>query len=472
MGRLRKAGGVTVELIRKLSDVEAAFAYTHGLLKGNTQVTTWASVDALFGEAELEAAVRRWARRLPLLRARIEERDGSLWFREGPEPEPEQLRHGQLPAGATPEDLQGEELNDVLPTGGALWRLRAAADRRAGVTHLYFTRNHAISDGHSTGGTLRVLLEELFGAPEDAGPEPFSRNGDELTYRTPATDTPEAAAVPEAPADPIPFAVRAPWPERGAAFVPVDLTATESDAVKLYCRRRGLTVNQFFATALAESFALTTGRDEVDFFTAVSLRRRYAETEHLTDLGCYISVVRAPLRLDGAGFKDHAQAYRDGFRAADAAWRPVVREHREIRAAVEATAAADSSPGICITNVGPVDASLGAHVERVTGFRTVVNRTGANYGVVLHLSTFRGAFGLALSYGTPSVDRAVVEGTAKLLRERVALAAGAAPGEDPRPRPPYGSVASPAVPVARQRPAGRGRAARGSTPRTRPYAAG
>ncbi len=461
-----------MELIRKLSDVEASFAYTHGLLKGNTQVTTWVGVDALLGDAELRDAVERWARRLPLLRARIEERDGSLWFREGPRPEPEQLRRGPLPAGRSPEDLQGEELGDVLPTGGALWRLRAAADEKAGVTHLYFTRNHAISDGHSTGGTLRVLLEELFGTPSDGEPEPFSRNSDELTYRIPEADVPEAEAVPDAPVDPIPFAVRAPWPERGAAFVPVDLSAAESAAVKLYCRRRGLTVNQFFATALAESFALTTGRDEVEFFTAVSLRRRYAETEHLTDLGCYISVVRAPLRLDGGSFKDHAQAYRDGFRAADAVWRPAARDHREIRAAVEATAAAGSSPGICITNVGPVDASLGAHAERVTGFRTVVSRTGANYALVLHLSTFRGTFGLALSYGTPSVDRAVVDGTAKLLRERVALAVAAAPGEDPGPRPPYGSVAIPAGPAARPRPAGRGRAVRGSTPRTRPYAAG
>ncbi|MFH8787518.1 hypothetical protein [Streptomyces roseoverticillatus] len=463
-----------MELIRKLSDVEASFAHMHALLKGNTQVTTWISIDAPIGAAELGDAVRRWAHRLPLLRARIEERDGSLWFAAGPGPGPEQLRHGPMPAGRSPEDLLGEELNDVLPTGGALWRLRAAADVRAGVTHLYFTRNHAVSDGHSTGGTLRVLLEELFGAPGYAAPEPFSRNGDELTYTAPAPGAEGLPALPDAPAPGIPFAVRAPWEERGTAFVPVDLSPAGSEAVKLYCRRRGLTVNQFFATALAESFALATGRDEVEFFTAVSLRRRYTEEESLTDLGCFISVARAPLRLGGGSFKDHAEAYRNGFRAADAAWRPQARPHHEIRAAAAAAAAAGSAPGICITNVGPVDASLGAHAGRVTGFRTVVNRTGANYALVLHLSTFRGAFGLALSYGTPSVDPSVAEGTAKLLRERIALAAGAASGEDPRPRRPYGSVAIPAAAGLRPLPAAAGRApaARGTAPRTRPGAAG
>ncbi|WKU46050.1 hypothetical protein Q3V23_19385 [Streptomyces sp. VNUA116] len=465
-----------MELIRKLSDVEASFAYMHALLKGNTQVTTWMSIDAPLGAAELGDAVRRWARRLPLLRARIEERDGSLWFAPGPGPGPEQLRHGPVPAGHSPEDLLAEELNDVLPTGGALWRLRAATDEQAGVTHLYFTRNHAISDGHSTGGTLRVLLEELFGAPRNAAPEPFSRNGDELTYTAPAPGAEGLRPLPDAPGPVpgIPFAVRAPWEERGTAFVPADLSSAGSEAVKLYCRRRGLTVNQFFATALAESFALATGRDEVEFFTAVSLRRRYAEEESLADLGCFISVARAPLRLGGGSFKEHAEAYRDGFRAADAAWRPQARPHHEIRAAVAAAAAAGSAPGICITNVGPVDASLGAHAGRVTGFRTVVNRTGANYGLVLHLSTFRGAFGLALSYGTPSVDPSVAEGTAKLLRERLALAAGAASGEDPRPRRPYGSVTIPATQGLRPVPAaaGRGRAARGTAPRTRPGAAG
>ncbi|MGA5516083.1 SDR family oxidoreductase [Streptomyces pseudogriseolus] len=59
-----------------------------------------------------------------------------------------------------------------------------------------------------------------------------------------------------------------------------------------------MTVNQFFAAALAESFAVATGRTEVALFTAVSLRKRYTESATLPDVGCFINVLDVPLRLD------------------------------------------------------------------------------------------------------------------------------------------------------------------------------
>ncbi|MCZ1004664.1 hypothetical protein O1M63_53030 [Streptomyces mirabilis] len=59
---------------------------------------------------------------------------------------------------------------------------------------------------------------------------------------------------------------------------------------------------------------------------------------------------------------------------------PALRDHAVIRRAVEQTAAARSAAGICITNVGVVAPALGPHTARVTGYRTVVNRVGANYG--------------------------------------------------------------------------------------------
>lgn len=112
----------------------------------------------------------------------------------------------------------------------------------------------------------------------------------------------------------------------------------------------------------------------------------------------------------------------------DAAWRPPRRDHATIRRAVEEAAAAQASPGICITNVGIVDPALGPHANRVTGYRTVVNRTGANYGVVLHLAMFKGAFAMALAFGTPCMDRSTVEKVAQGLHERATH-----PGEFLRP---------------------------------------
>ncbi|MER5429006.1 hypothetical protein [Streptomyces sp. NPDC002588] len=179
-----------------------------------------------------------------------------------------------------------------------------------------------------------------------------------------------------------------------------------------------MTVNQFFAAALAESFAEVTGHSEVSLFTAVSLRRRYAESPSLPDVGCFIDVLNVPLRLDRDDLPGHARDYAAALARIDAAWRPPVREHAAIRWAVEEAAAARSAPGICITDVGVADPALGPHADPVTGYRTVVNRTGANYGVVLHLGSLGGTFRTALAFGAPSTDRATVRAVAKALHDR------------------------------------------------------
>ncbi|MFE4631318.1 hypothetical protein, partial [Streptomyces mirabilis] len=48
-------------------------------------------------------------------------------------------------------------------------------------------------------------------------------------------------------------------------------------------------------------------------------------------------------------------------------------------------------PGSASPLAGVVDPAHGPRTGRVTGYRTVVNRVGANYGVVLHLGTLGGA---------------------------------------------------------------------------------
>ncbi|MFD9335338.1 hypothetical protein ACFWBF_13155 [Streptomyces sp. NPDC060028] len=437
--------------LRELDDIEASFAYMHAELGGSTQVTTHLAVASLFGRAEFARAVEGWVRELPVLALRIRESaDGGLWFHTGPPPGPEQVRHGALPAGRSPRRVLREELNEVLETGGPLWRLRALEDVPGGVTHLFFTRNHAISDGFTTGVMAGALLGHLFGpAPQAAaGPAELPPHRPAFTYRPPRYEPPVAGAPAPPAAPPVSFDAVAPWAERRADYTALDLSASESAEVRAYCAEQGVTVNEFFATALAESFAAATGRTELDLFTAVSLRGRCEQERFLSDPGCRIGVIRAPLRLGDGGPAANAARYRSAFRAADTRWRPPARGHAEIREAVRALAGRDSAPGICITNVGVVDPALGPYAHLVSEFRTVVNRTAANYAVVLHLSTLRGAFGLSLAYGVPSVDRAVVLRTAELLRARAL---------DPRRPGP---------------PAVRGPAARGTARRTPVAAAG
>lgn len=405
-----------MRLVRRLSDVEASFAQVHALLAGTTQVATLVTVDGLFERRALTSGVRAWARRLPILRLRIVQEQDALWFAEGPDGvEPAQLRIGPLPSFLTPEDLLTQELNDVLAAGGPLWRLRVAADPASGRTHLLFVRNHAISDGYSTSWIVRELLDRLFAAarPTQDAHARVARNGDELTIRTPGGQPPQEPAASAA----LPFFARHHQPERAAGFQSLSFSPAESRAIKRLCTDGGITVNQFFAAALTEAFGSVTGRTELDFFTAASLRGRYQEEPALADLGCFITVLKQPVRADGLPLVAAARRYRAGFEAADAAWRPARRPHTEIRRSVLELGALEAFPGICITNLGVLDPALGPHAERVTAFRTVVNRTAANYAVVLHLSTFRGAFDAALAYGTPAMDPAVAADTARLLRE-------------------------------------------------------
>ncbi|MGW4140105.1 hypothetical protein ACWELV_25380 [Streptomyces mirabilis] len=239
-----------------------------------------------------------------------------------------------------------------------------------------------------------------------------------------------------------------------------------------------MTVNQFLAVALVDSYAEATGCAEVNLCTAVSLRRRYEESAELPDVGCFINVLNVPVRVGRGDPADEARDYAAAPARADAAWRPPLRDHAVIRRAVKETAAARSAAGICITNVGVVAPALGPHTARVTGYRTVVNRVGANYGVVLHLGTLGGAFTTALAFGTPSTDPAAVRAVAKALRDRMLRPAPprragvcrrGLPDEVFRPCPQCPQrPRSPRCP----RRAGPGRGGRGSARRTRRGAAG
>ncbi|WP_141662820.1 phthiocerol/phthiodiolone dimycocerosyl transferase family protein [Streptomyces sp. Wb2n-11] len=451
---------------RRLSDVEAAFAYSHALMAGTTQVTTRLSLRGAVPDAALERAVLRWEQDVPLLRLRIEERPDGLWFREAPGGQAGRLRCGPLPGARTPDDVLRAELNEILPTGGPLWRMRAV--RAAGETHLFFTRNHAISDGHSTGAVLRALLDHLpdhpgsdsghpdsdpdrgrasdpCPAPAGAGPfEDVHRlppDVDGLEYRPPFAPAPAAPPKAADPA-PVPFDAAAPWADRAADFTALELSARQTAELRTWCRAEGVTVNQFLGAAFAESWTRIAGRADIRLLTAISLRGRYPGP--LPDVGCFISVVGVPVAPHADGTAETARRYGAELRDADARWRPPRRGHAEIRRAVARTADAAEAPGICITNIGVADPAFGVHAGRVTGFRTVVNRTGANYGLVLHAATFAGALSLALAHGTPATGSATARAVARDLHALLL-----------RPGAPLG-VSPPAEPV----PAGRGSARR------------
>lgn len=403
--------------LRRLSGTEAACAYRHALTGGHTQAATRLTVAAVFSPAHVERAVAWWARGFRALSLRIVEEGGSLWFHEVPGFTPEQLRQ-EMCTAAVPgpgHDGSGDVLasgaGDVLTAAGPLWRLGVGHDPAAASTHLLLTCHPALCDGPSTARLLRALLDALLGQGAAGWGRPGYRHdpapdADELTYRPPPPPYPgpPAGLVP-APAPLAPRAARpksltpvpgtlgrtkSPGPITGAAeavaasggagcgVAPVSLTARQSARLTAWCGRHRITAGQFFAAALADSCARAAGQEEVALLTAVSLRRRYAESARVSEVGCFVNVVRATVRAgDGGPLVDHARAYGLAVRAADAAWHPVRQDHARIRRAVEdeTAAAADGGLGFRVTQEGCADTVLGHHAALVTRYETALYGT-------------------------------------------------------------------------------------------------
>ncbi|MFD5520653.1 hypothetical protein [Streptomyces sp. NPDC127066] len=473
--------------LRRLSGTEAACAYRHALTGGHTQAATRLTVAAVFSPAHVERAVSWWARGFRALSLRIVEEGGSLWFHEVPGFTPEQLRQ-EMCTAAVPgpgHDGSGDVLasgaGDVLTAGGPLWRLGVGHDPAAAATHLLLTCHPALCDGPSTARLLRALLDALLGQGAAGWDRPGYRHDpapdtDELTYRPPSPPYPGPAPAPQSSlafraAGPKSLApvlgtvgrTKNPGPVSGAVervaasggagiMAPVSLTARQSARLTAWCGRHRITAGQFFAAALADSCARAAGQEEVALLTAVSLRRRYAERARVSEVGCFVNVVRATVRTgDGGALVDHARAYGLAVRAADAAWYPVRQDHARIRRAVEdeTAAAADGGLGFRVTQEGCADTVLGHHAALVTRYGTTLYGTspyearyrtapyeavhgtsayeagggtsayGTAYGIspgaavhgagprrlgVLHLSRFKGAF--TLSLGMPGLPEA------------------------------------------------------------------
>ncbi|MFG2802901.1 hypothetical protein OIE43_19270 [Streptomyces pseudovenezuelae] len=379
---------------RGLSDTEAAFAYTHALMRGSGRLTTSFTVRGTFAPERVERAVRRWLGRLPLLSLRITGADGGLCFRQG------------APTGA--HSLLGAPPGtDDEVAGERLWRLRAGPGP-AGTTRFRLTLHPAICDAYSVGRVVRPLLDALFDTPgpdaADRATEALPPDTDEFTYESGGCVCgacgPGAAAVPyregrghgQGRGDGRTSEAMAP------GVVAVTLTPYESRRLREWCRAGRVTVSGFLTTVLADALARETGRAEVTVATAMSLRRRYAERTLIAEPGCVLGLVKARLSAGAGGDAlGRARANAAVLCSAGRAWRPERRAHAGIRHAVEREAKA-RGPEVRVVDAGSVDTALGPHAARITGLRTVAARgAGGSPGGSLYLSTFKGALTAALS---------------------------------------------------------------------------
>lgn len=408
---------------RRLSDGEATFALMHRHLAGSTQVTTLVSLNRVVRLSAIADAFEAVRRDTLLLRLRIVDDGGELFFVEDAA-RAAAVTVLEWPPAAPPsmspvDDLLRGELNRTLDPHGPPWRVGVALDQTGGATHILWTRDHAISDGHTTTMVLSALLRRLFPAPGSAPVPPPPGVLPEIRGHSYAAPLPvDQLREPTGTGTTIPFDAVAPLSARQAGYVPIPLTQAHSRRIMAYARAHGITINQFFAALLTAAWRHVTDRAEGTVHTAISLRKRYPPLASGALLGCLIGVIPCVIPPGAADLAPLARRYGAGLRAADSLWRPVDRPHRRVREDVEALGTRTGHAGICITNVGALDHALAPFAATIGAVRTVVNRRSGNYGVVLHLSSLGGHFTASLAHGVPCVAASTV---ADMARHAVAL---------------------------------------------------
>lgn len=399
--------------MRRLSDVEAAFALMNIDLSGATQVVTQVSIEARFDNRRIRDACAQWVLGAPILRQRIEMRGTDLHLVADAEEPGSAINIVDLEGVPDLDQILENELNEPLPEAGSLWRLTFLRCARDSSTHLFFVRTHAISDGATTAYLVRSLIDNLLGSTPPTSPAidvgEASLNPDlyPLT-RPPILARPTSSRTfSDSQPESIPLHTQPQVHTGRSEFVSWQINKVAASGFMNWAKWKGWTINELLATALAEATAHALDRESVGIYTAVSLRPWYEEQVRLAP-GCTIGVVETAVHVN-AGFEGALQSYREGLATAMAHWSPPRREHTTIKSQVASLLDQVSSRGVCITNTGRADSALGRHKALISRYRTIVNRRAANYAVVLHAGSLDGQFDLTLSYGSPCIERAFVE---------------------------------------------------------------
>jgi hypothetical protein len=395
----------TEHLLRPLDRVEAQFAYLHALMHGNTQVVSQLLVATVVAPQELLQAARILFERYQVLRTCIRENNGELWFAE----------HGNFSRisfevthasslEAVGQDLQ-EELARPLDSARGLWRLRLVRIPVYKRSVIILTRNHAISDGFSTALIFRELVAILSAVRK--GQLPVGRNEPLASWPVVRPGARSPAGSVSAPM--LRFSSFDPVPSRTPRFLDLDITRQDSDRLFGFCKSNNVTVTHLLSALFMKSYCRVRETDTTDLFTAVSLRSKRFHSEPVQEMGCHITVVRTVPIGVASDMLTLARECGRLLETAIAAWQPQSASHPALRAEVEALASTDRFGGIAITNVGSAVAKDFSGDICPLGMRTIVNRVGANYAVVLHVLSFDGKLCLTFAYSEPAMPAKDVE---------------------------------------------------------------
>jgi hypothetical protein len=397
--------------LRRLSQIEAAMAYAHALLGGNTQATFLLSLSGDIAADAAARAMRVLAGTIELLSCIIVERDDELWFARPADGASGQVTEEILAGPADGLPLLARETCRVLAAGQALWRLHVVRESDGRTTHLLLTMHHSAVDAETVSQLLAALAARLDGRDEPLPATPLTIGAD--AYAGAA-----ARQQPAAEACPLAFATWAPLAERSTGVLKADFDPDDSARATALARQYGISVNALLAGLFTSAFGEAAGYDRINLFTAVSLRHRLVPDRPIVDPGCFITVP-AILCAPKTGVITGAKHFAGAIAERIGTGLPPYKPHRDLRHAAGNAAEATTFAGIGMTNMGFSDRLRRAAGSRFLDYRPAVNRVGGNLGLTLHVTRSPQTIDCTFTYPRPLLPDAIAEATSALMKQRL-----------------------------------------------------
>jgi hypothetical protein len=388
--------------VRPLGSLESFLANTHDRVGGSALCVSVVELEGRADPAAARAALRALVMRHPLLRARLERRDGAWWFvsdEAGPDAERLPLTFRTCPDVGEWQRVFDAEIDRSMPSAGPLWWATVLVDDRR--TAFVLTRHHVIADGRSIDAIIRQFIDAhnaiVEGRTVDDRPFPVREPVERLLAATR-----EAATAAPPPPSPITKAARwrfeqqAPLAERRTRLIwrVLDPPATEQFVRR--CRAEGATVGSaLIAIAVATAKVLPTHDDALSCLVPADVRGRVGVTGE--ECGVYFWDVPLTFAMTSDDQWERARGARAQFRKRMPAALARAREFTG-QAGRHSTEAFDR--GFVVTSLGRLDPGPADTPLRLTAFHRAGSQRSGAFAISMAMTTVGDR--MCLSFTSPA----------------------------------------------------------------------
>lgn len=420
-----------MNIIRKLSHIEAHMAYMHEIHQGNTQVSTVISLIANLKKDNIIKIIEKIYWNHPMMRAFIIEKNNSLYFSMKDLFPNENIiffnNNGEISLSCLLEN----ELQDVLDPNKSLWRIKVIHNELMTEHYILFTRHHSAFDAYSANIILNELIIGLNQVNEDLSATnnvPLKNNtfppGTEYYFDCLSLENTFVSL--DKPMDHLKdilfYSQTASLTSRRTGVIISTINTHLSTKIKDYCKKNNITINSFFSAIFARSMSFALNVKSLNIFTAVSLREKININTFVDDLCCFICVLNANLECSNVTTRELGEIYQNILLQKIDTYldSQPINDHPEIKSRIKAQINSDKFSGIGMTNLGRINISLPFENNfKVTNYKTAVSRVGGNLAATLHLSMFEENFDLTITYPKPLLSNVVINAAVSFLHSEL-----------------------------------------------------